>query len=65
MPEKGIEVLVTFPPEVPLDAQGRALFRMEKTLREETKLDIRVVKNLKGDDSKLRVRMTIAQREQL
>lgn len=63
--EKGLEVKVTFPTGVPLDAQGRALFLMEKTLREETKLDIRVVKDLKGDDSKLRVMMSPAQRERL
>lgn len=65
MPEKGLEVLVTFPTGVPLMAQGHALFLMEKTLREETKLDIRVVKDLKGDDSRLRVMMTPAQRDKL
>lgn len=65
MPEKGLEVLVTFHAAIPTEAQGRALFLMEKTLREETKLDVRVVKDLKGDDSKLRVMMTQAQRDRL
>lgn len=65
MAEKGIEVLVTFPAAVPLDAQGSALLQMEKMLRSATRLDVRVVKNLKGDDSKLRVMMTQAQRDRL
>lgn len=62
---KGLEVLVTFPQEVPTDAQGPALMLLELTLRTLTKLDVRVVKDLKGDDSKLRRLMTLEQREKL
>ena len=65
MPEKGIEVVVTFPAEITTDVQGPALMLLELTLRTLTKLDVRVVKNLKGDDSKLRKLMTIQQRESL
>ena len=38
---------------------------LEQTLRTLTKLDVRVVKDLKGDDSKLRRLMTIQQRDKL
>lgn len=62
---KGIEVLVTFPQAIPLAVQGVALLEMEKNLRAATKLDVRVVKDLKGDDSRLRAMMTIEQRNRL
>ena len=62
---KGIEVVVKFPHEIPLQAQGPALLKLERTLRAATKLDVRVVKELMGDDSKLRKMMTIQQRESL
>jgi hypothetical protein len=65
MPEKGLEVVVTFPPEILTDVQGPALMLLEHTLRTLTKLDVRVVKDLKGDDSKLRRLMTIQQRDKL
>lgn len=65
MAERGAEVVVRFPPEVPLNVQGPLLLFMEKSLRASTGLDIRVVKDLMGDDSKLRVRMTIEQRNKL
>ena len=65
MPEKGLEVTVVFPQEIPTDAQGPALMLLEMTLRTLTKLDIRVVKDLKGDDSRLRRLMTITQRNNL
>lgn len=65
MAEQGLQVVVKFPPEIPLDVQGPVLLAMEKTLRVSTGLDVRVVKDLMGDDSKLRVRMTIEQREKL
>lgn len=58
-------VLVRFGSDVPLDAQGPALLAMEKRLREATGLDIRVHKDLMGDDSKLRVRMTEEERARL
>ena len=60
-----MDVKVTFPPEVPLAAQGPALLHMEMELRAATKLDIRVVKALMGDDSRLRVMMTPQQRDKL
>ena len=62
---KGIEVTVSFPPEIPTDVQGPALMLLELTLRTLTKEDVRVVKDLKGDDSRLRRLMTIKQREAL
>ena len=65
MAEKGVEVVVRFPKEVPLSIQGPFLLNAEKSLRESTGLDVRVVKDLMGDDSKLRVRMTLEQREKL
>ena len=65
MAEHGLQVVVKFPKEVPLEAQGTALLLMEKALRASTSLDIRVVKDLMGDDSKLRVRMTLEQRAKL
>ena len=65
MPEKGLEVVVTFPSEISTEVQGPALMLLEQTLRTLTKLDVRVVKDLKGDDSKLRRLMTIQQRDKL
>lgn len=65
MPERGVEVLVKFSEGIPLDAQGRALLNMEIELRKSTGLDVRVVKELMGDDSKLRRMLTIKQREAL
>ena len=65
MAEHGLQVVVKFPKEVPLDSQGPALLLMEQALRAATKLDVRVVKDLMGDDSKLRVRMTLEQRAKL
>jgi hypothetical protein len=65
MPEKGLEVVVKFSPAIPTDAQGPALLLLERALRDATKLDVRVVKDLMGDDSKLRKLMTIQQRDSL
>ena len=65
MAEPGLQVVVKFPKEVPLAAQGVALLLMEKALRAATALDVRVVKDLMGDDSKLRSRMTIEMRQKL
>jgi len=62
---KGIEVLVTFPPEIPTSAQGPALLAFEIALRKSTTLDVRVVKKLQTDDSKLRMHLTPKQREAL
>jgi len=63
--EKGLQVVVKFPPEIPLAVQGPFLLSSEQYLRARTGLDVRVVKDLMGDDSKLRVRMTLAQRDKL
>lgn len=65
MADRGLEVLVTFPAEIATEAQGPALMLMELTLRTLTRLDVRVVKDLKGDDSKLRRLMTLEQRNKL
>lgn len=58
-------MIVYFDEIIPLVAQGRALLAFEKHLRELTKLDCRVFKEKMGDDSKLRVKMTAAERERL
>ena len=65
MIERALEVVVRFPNEIPLEAQGPALLAMERDLRTATGLDVRVTKDLKGDDSRLRVLMTPAQRAKL
>ena len=65
MAEHGLQVVVKFPKEVPLAAQGHSLLLMERELRAITGQDIRVVKDLMGDDSRLRVRMTLEQRAKL
>jgi len=59
------EVKVYFPAGIPLDAQGPTLLAFERHLRSLVELDVRVVKDLKGDDSRLRVMMTPAQRAKL
>jgi hypothetical protein len=60
-----LNVIVRFGDQVPSDAQGPALLAFEKMLRQSTGLDCRVFKERMGDDSKLRVMMTPAQREAL
>jgi len=65
MAEQGLQVVVRFPDAIPHEVQGPALMLLELTLRTLTKLDVRVVKDLQGDDSKLRKLMTIKQRESL
>ena len=65
MAEHGLQVVVKFPAEIPADTQGPALLLFELMLRTLTKQDVRVVKDLMGDDSKLRRLMTIKQRESL
>ena len=60
-----ISVTVKFAEGVPLAAQGTCLLAFEKHLRTLTGLDCRVYKDLKGDDSKLRVMMTQEQRDRL
>ena len=65
MSEPGHQVVVHFPPSIPSEAQGAALLIFELLLRSLTKLDVRVVKELKGDDSKLRRFMTIEARNKL
>jgi hypothetical protein len=59
------KVIVKFQDGISHHAQGVALLQMERTLRQMTGLDIRVLKELKGDDSKLRVMMTVEQRAKL
>ena len=65
MAEQGLQVVVKFPSEVPVNVQGPALLAFESILRAMTGQDVRVVKDLMGDDSKLRRLMTIKQRENL
>lgn len=60
-----LHVMVWFGDAVPSEAQGPALLALEKALRKATALDIRVFKERMGDDSKLRVKMTPAERERL
>ncbi len=65
MAEHGLQVIVKFAPEIPLSVQGPFLLQAEKSLRAATGLDVRVVKALMGDDSRLRVLMTPQQRDKL
>lgn len=65
MAEHGLQVVVKFPKEIPLAIQGPFLLDAEKQLRAATRMDIRVVKDLQGDDSKLRVMMTVEKRNKL
>ena len=65
MSEPGLQVVVRFPDGVPLSIQGPWLLEAEKSLRKSSGLDIRVVKDLKGDDSRLRVMMTVEKRNAL
>ena len=65
MAEQGLQVEVKCPNGVPLSAQGPALLHFEIELRATTGLDVRVVKALMEDDSKLRVKMTPIQRMKL
>ena len=65
MAEHGLQVVVKFPVEIPLAVQGPFLLDAEKRLRASTGLDVRVVKDLQGDDSRLRVMMTIEKRNKL
>lgn len=65
MAEHGLQVVVKFPAEIALAIQGPFLLEAEKSLRASTGLDVRVVKDLQGDDSRLRVMMTPAMRAKL
>lgn len=65
MATKGLEVVVRFPPGVSLALQGEFLLWAEKYLRNESGQDVRVVKDLMGDDSKLRRVMTLEARNKL
>ena len=60
-----VKVTVKFDGIVPAPLQGVALLEFERHLRRLTGSDVRVYKDLKGDDSKLRVMMTIEQRNKL
>lgn len=59
------QIVVKFSENIGPDAQGKSLMAFEQHLRELTGLDCRVFKELKGDDSKLRVMMTQKQRDKL
>ena len=63
MPE--LKVLVRFDPAISPQAQSVALMHFELELRRLTKQDVRVFKDRMGDDSKLRVLMTLEQRNSL
>lgn len=65
MAEQGLQVVVKFPKEISVSVQGPALLALESILRAMTGDDVRVVKDLMGDDSKLRKLMTITQRNNL
>ena len=65
MAEHGLQVVVKFPQEIPLNVQGVFLLNAEKMLRALTGADVRVVKDLMGDDSRLRVMMTVEKRNKL
>lgn len=59
------KVTVNIDDAIPAHIQGIALLEMEKTLRQLTGMDVRVFKDKMSDDSKLRIRMTPAERDKL
>ena len=59
------KVVVKFEEGISHHAQGIALLDFERHLRKLTGLDIRVLKELKGDDSRLRIMMTEVERAKL
>ena len=60
-----IAVIVKFGEGFPLGEEGPSLLAFERQLREHTGLDCRVFKERMGDDSKLRVKMTLLERDKL
>lgn len=62
-----LHVVVQFGADVPSGVQGPALLAFEKILRDLTghKLWIETFKEAKGDDSKLRMAMTVEERAKL
>lgn len=65
MIDETLEVIVRFGARIPPAAQGIALLAFEKHLRLLTGLDCRVFKDKLGDDSKLRVKMSLVERDRL
>ena len=65
MAEPGLQVVVRFPDAIPHEVQGPALLWFEMTLRTLSKMDVRVVKDLQGDDSKSRRLITVQIRDKL
>ncbi len=61
---KANEVLVKFGKDIPGDLQAKTMFDMELTLQKRG-LDVRVLKETMGDDSKLRVLMTPEERDRI
>ena len=61
---KSNEVLVKFGNAVPGAAQAKVMFDMELALQKMGH-DVRVLKETMGDDSKLRVKMTVEERDRL
>lgn len=62
---QNLSVIVQFGEDVPSLAQATALLHFEQHLRNLTGQDVRVFKDKMGDDSKLRIRMTPAERDRL
>lgn len=66
-----LHVKVDFGRDIPHDIQGQALLEFERTLRRLSVKDggsvlwIEVFKDIKGDDSKLRIAMTPEERAKL
>lgn len=61
---KSNEVLVKFGSSISGQAQAKAMFDMEVTLQKMGH-DVRVFKETKADDSRLRIKMTPEERERL
>lgn len=59
-------VIVQFGKSIPADVQARAMMAFERNLREWSgNYEIDVFREAKGDDSKLRAKMTVEQRAKL
>lgn len=59
------KVTVHLDDRIPSNIQAEALLAFERILRVQSGLDVRVFKERMGDDSKLRVKMTLKQRNNL
>jgi len=59
------QVIIQFAPNIAGEHQAKAMLQFEKWLRTITGQEIEVFKEVMGDDSRLRVMMTVEERAKL